>query len=120
MAWLASLEVSGSDYVQPGWPDHCFQSKMLSKRATAAVPIVFAVGEDPVALGLVDSIAAPGGRLTGFHYLTNRAIIIIKLPANLARQNKPLLYPIPFACVLFTINFINDGHSVSFDRNYVL
>ena len=41
-----------------------------AKRATAVVPIVFAVGEDPVALGLVDSIAATGGRLTGFHYLT--------------------------------------------------
>jgi len=41
-----------------------------AKLATAAVPIVFAVGEDPVALGLLDSIAAPGGRLTGFHFLT--------------------------------------------------
>jgi putative ABC transport system substrate-binding protein len=34
------------------------------------VPIVFAAGADPVAAGLVDSIAAPGGRLTGFHFLT--------------------------------------------------
>jgi putative tryptophan/tyrosine transport system substrate-binding protein len=42
-----------------------------AKRATAEVPIVFSIGEDPVALGLVDSMAAPGGRLTGFHALTN-------------------------------------------------
>ena len=42
-----------------------------AKRATAEVPIVFAAGEDPVAAGIVESIATPGGRLTGFHYLTN-------------------------------------------------
>jgi ABC-type uncharacterized transport system substrate-binding protein len=38
------------------------------KRATTEVPIVFAVGTDPVAEGLVDSYARPGGRLTGIHY----------------------------------------------------
>ena len=42
-----------------------------AKRATAEVPIVFAAGTDPVAAGLVESIATPGGRLTGFHYATN-------------------------------------------------
>jgi putative tryptophan/tyrosine transport system substrate-binding protein len=35
------------------------------KRATTEVPIVFAVGSDPVAYGLVESYAKPGGRLTG-------------------------------------------------------
>jgi putative ABC transport system substrate-binding protein len=40
------------------------------KRATAEVPIVFAVGADPVAAGLVESFAKPGGRLTGLHYLS--------------------------------------------------
>jgi putative tryptophan/tyrosine transport system substrate-binding protein len=35
------------------------------KRATSQVPIVFAVGEDPVAAGLVETFARPGGRLTG-------------------------------------------------------
>src|SRR5215207_5016279 len=41
-----------------------------AKRATVEVPIVFAAGADPVAAGLVDSITTPGGRLTGFHFLT--------------------------------------------------
>jgi putative ABC transport system substrate-binding protein len=43
----------------------------LVKRATAQVPIVFAVGVDPVAAGLIESFAKPGGRLTGVHYLSD-------------------------------------------------
>jgi putative tryptophan/tyrosine transport system substrate-binding protein len=38
-----------------------------AKRATNAVPIVFYVGTDPVAVGLVESIRKPGGRLTGIN-----------------------------------------------------
>jgi putative ABC transport system substrate-binding protein len=41
-----------------------------AKRATTAVPIVFSAGTDPVAAGLVESVATPGGRLTGLHFLT--------------------------------------------------
>jgi putative tryptophan/tyrosine transport system substrate-binding protein len=41
---------------------------LAAKRGTEKVPIVFAAGADPVAAGLVDSIAAPGGRLTGFQF----------------------------------------------------
>ena len=41
----------------------------VTKRATAEVPIVFCAGTDPVALGLVDSFAKPGGRLTGVYFL---------------------------------------------------
>jgi putative ABC transport system substrate-binding protein len=40
------------------------------KRATTAIPVVFCVGFDPIATGLVESFAKPGGRLTGVHYLT--------------------------------------------------
>ena len=43
---------------------------LAAKRATVEVPIVFATGTDSVGVGLVDSVTAPCGRLTGFHFLT--------------------------------------------------
>lgn len=39
------------------------------KRATTDIPIFFCVGTDPIASGLVESFAKPGGRLTGVNYL---------------------------------------------------
>ncbi len=39
------------------------------QRSTSHVPIVFLSDSDPVAFGLVDSIARPGGRITGVQFL---------------------------------------------------
>jgi putative tryptophan/tyrosine transport system substrate-binding protein len=65
-----------------------------AKDATKTIPIVFRLGDDPVATGLVASFARPGGNLTGFALGLYEDKLLEVLKEALPRVSR-VAYPFP-------------------------
>ena len=74
-------------------PRPALLQNLIAKKATSTIPIVFTTGDDPVQLGLVASLARPGGNVTG---VTQLSVEILPKQIELAHE----LIPAPTAIAL--------------------
>jgi putative ABC transport system substrate-binding protein len=85
-----------------------------AKAATATIPIVFGVGGDPVQLGLVASLARPGGNATGVNFLVEEVVTKrLRLLHDLVPQAVRLAVLVNPANASATENTLRDMHEAS-------
>jgi len=72
-------------------------ASIAAKQATAVIPIVMAVVSDPIGIGLVASLARPGGNVTGFSILSpqlgSKRLALLKEAVPAAKLVGVLLNP---------------------------
>jgi putative ABC transport system substrate-binding protein len=81
---------------------------LAAKAATTTIPVVFAVGADPVKFGLVASMNRPGGNVTGVSFLSN---------ALVAKQLELLQELVPAATVIGVLVNPNNPNAASDSRD---
>jgi putative ABC transport system substrate-binding protein len=97
---------------------------LAAKAATPTIPIVFGVGEDPVKLGLVASLARPGGNATGINIFnvevaTKRLSLLHELVPKTVRI-AVLVNPANATSAAFTLRYIPEAARVIGLQSFVL
>lgn len=67
-------------------------SALAAKRATSSIPVVFAVGNDPVEMGLVSSLSRPNGNVTGVSFFTTLVGKRLELMRELTSPSATIAY----------------------------
>jgi putative ABC transport system substrate-binding protein len=96
---------------------------LAAKAATTTIPIVFGVGEDPVALGLVASFAHPGGNATGMNIfafeLNAKRLALMHELLPKATRYAALLNPGNTVSTEVTLKTVKDaGHALGLDVSF--